>query len=192
MYIYITLVKNTTMKMILVGFAAIFFLSPVSAQDFCKHITKELSPDKKIIDYASPLDPDVVTTIRITRSINIDPDYESDNFFIIFKIPGNLDSVYTKNTQGEQVEKEEMKLVVEFDDKTSISDDTVKIGHDVTDDKLESIRYVYYPLTEGNLKDFSTKKITKFSLAGNIQAVPPEKSNAVMHYVACIKDSKKE
>jgi negative regulator of genetic competence, sporulation and motility len=166
------------------------FISSAGAQDFCKHITKEESPDKKLVDYNSPLDPDLVTNVRVTRTINLDPDYESDNFFIVFKITGNLDSVYTKNSEGEQVEKEEKKLVVEFDDKTSIVDDTVKVSHDVTDDKLYAVRYVYYPVVESNSKDFMSKKIKKISLAGYDQTIPADKANAIMHYVECIKAAK--
>ena len=165
-------------------------LSSANGQDYCKFIKKEVSPDKKTYDYSSPPDAQEVTTIKITRTINTDPDYESDNFFMVFQVVGQLESIYTKTTNGDQVEKEEYKFIVEFEDKSKITDDTLKIIHDLTNDKSESVRLIYYPLTENTVKDFSTKKITKFSLAGYEKLLPPDSANTIMHYVQCMKNVK--
>jgi hypothetical protein len=164
--------------------------SSASAQDYCKLIKKEVSPDKKILDYSTPPDAQEVPAVKISRSINLDPDYESDNFFMIFSLAGDLDNIYTKSPDGGQTEKEEYKLVVEFDDKSKIVDDTIKISHDFTGDKMQSIRYVYYTLTDPTIKDFTTKKITKFTLAGYEKTIPADSANAIMHYVQCIKAAK--
>jgi hypothetical protein len=158
-----------------------------SAQDYCKLIKKEVSDDKSTFDFSSPFDPAEIPALRVTRSYNNNPDYPSDNFFIIFYTVGNLESIYEKSATGEQLEKQEKRLVVEFDDKTTFIDDSIKIIHDRTVDMLEAIRYIYLPVTDNNLKDFTTKKIAKFSLAGFEQTVPADSANAIMHYVQCIK-----
>ena len=159
-------------------------------QDYCKRVKKEVSEDKKSFSYTSPFDQFTMSSIHVSRSINIDPDYPSDNFYIIFRILGTLDSIYTKNAEGEQEEKEERKIVVEFDDRSNITDELIQVSHDVTDDKLQAVRYVYYPLTDLNIKDFTTKKIVKFNLAGYEKTVPSDTAVAVQHYVQCIKDAR--
>ena len=85
------------------------------------------------------------------------------------------------------MEKEEKTLVVEFEDKSKISDDTVQVNHDFTEDRAEGIRTLFYPLTEANLKDFTTKKIVKFSLGGFEQTFRADSANAVMQYIKCMK-----
>ena len=163
------------------------FIQSASAQDFCKLIKKEVSDDKSTFDFTSPYNPGEIPAVRVTRSYTNNPDFPSDNFYLIFYIVGNLEGIYEKTASGEQIEKEEKKLVVEFDDKTKVVDDSIKIIHDRTVDMLEAIRYVYCPMTDNNLKDFTTKKIVKFSLAGYEQTVPADSANAMMHYVQCIK-----
>jgi hypothetical protein len=158
-------------------------------QDYCKRITKEVTPDQKSFTYTSPYDPQEATSVHVTRNINIDPDYPSDNFFIIFRITGNLESIYTKNEQGEQVEKDEKNIVIQFDDNSKL-EDALTVSHDFTDDKLQAIRYVYYPLTD-KINNFTSKKIVKFSLAGFEQPVQPDSAIAVQHYVQCIKEAVK-
>ncbi len=161
-----------------------------SGQDYCKRIKKEVSEDKKSINYSSPYEPLEPASIHVTRNVNLDPEYPSDNFYIIFRITGNLESIYSKNDAGEQVEKEEKKLVVVFDDKSALEDENIQVSHDLTDDKLQAIRYVYYPLTEQSIKDFSTKKIVKYSLAGTEQNVVSDTAISIQHYVTCIRDAK--
>ena len=165
----------------------VMFIQSANAQDFCKQIKKEVSEDKTVYDFASPFDPVDVPPIRVTRSYSTNPEYSYDNFILIFQIPCDLDNIYTKNPDGAQIEKEESKVIVEFEDKTTITDDTLKITHDYTDDRSQALRVVYYPLTEKTIKDFTTKKIVKFSLAGYEKAVPPAMANALMQYIICIK-----
>ena len=162
-------------------------LTPVAkGQDFCSLINKDVSPGKTIFDYTSPYDPSNPPTVRVARSFGTDPDFATDNFFVIFQIAGDLETIYQKTDTGE-IEKDEHKLVVIFDDNSKIVADTIKVSHDFTDDRTQAIRYVYYPLTEPTIKDFSTKKIAKFSLAGYEQTVAADSANAIEHYVQCMK-----
>ncbi len=159
----------------------------VDAQDYCKRLKKEDMGDKTMFDYSSPFNPQKIPAVRVKRSYSTDPDNPSDNFVIIFQIVGDLDNIYIKTPEGGQTEKDEKKLVVEFDDKSKIVEESIQVSHDVTDDKMQSIRNVYYPLEETNLKDFTTKKITKFSLAGYEQSVPADSATAIQQYVICMK-----
>ncbi len=161
------------------------FAQTASAQDFCKLVKKEVQDN--VFDFSSPYDPADIPALRVTRSYTTSADYPSDNFYIIFFLVGDLESVYEKTASGEQIEKTEKKLVVEFDDKSKFVDDSIRIIHDRTVDMLQSTRYIYLPITDANIKDFTTKKIAKFSLAGYEQTVPADSANAVMHYVQCIK-----
>jgi hypothetical protein len=61
------------------------------------------------------------------------------------------------------------------------------VSHDFTNDRIQAIRYVYYPISEASVKSFSSKKIAKFSLAGYDQPVAADSANAIMHYVQCMK-----
>lgn len=155
-------------------------------QDFCSLIIKDVSPDRTIYDYSSPFDPSEPPTVRVTRSFGTNPDYATDNFFLIFQATCNLESIY-KTTDTGQIEKDEQKLVVEFDDHSKFVDDTIKITHDFNAARDSAIRYTYYSLTESSVKDFSSKKIAKFSLAGYEQIVAADSANAIQHYVQCMK-----
>lgn len=158
-----------------------------NGQDYCKLVKKEISGDKKTFNYESPYDPQYKPALRVTRSYNNDPDDPYDNFFIVFRVEGQLESIYNTAADGGQTEKTEKKLEVVFEDKTTFVDDTIQISHDVSDDKTQAVRYIDYPLTAANLKDFTTKKIVKFSLAGNEQLVAADSANSIMHYVQCMK-----
>jgi len=166
------------------------FLQTAHGQDYCKLIKTEISDDKTLYDYTSPYDPQKVPAVRVTRKYSTDPDAGFDNFSVIFQITGNLDDIYTKSLDGGQVEKEEKSLVVEFDDKTKLVEDAIPVSHDVTDDRMQSIRLVYYPLTETTVKDLASKKIVKFSLAGVEQNVAADSATAIQHYVQCMKAMK--
>lgn len=161
------------------------------AQDFCNLLKKEVSPDHTIYDYSSPFDPNEPPAVRVSSSYGTNPDYATDNFFVIFQMTNPLESIYKKTDTGE-IEKEEVKLVVEFEDKSKYIDDTIKITHDFTNDRMNAIRTVFYSLNEKSIKEFAAKKITKFSLAGYEQAVPADSANAIQHYVQCLKDVKKD
>jgi len=166
-------------------------LATAQSVDYCKQITKEVSDDKTIFNYTSPYDPAEKNLVRVTRAYYSGPEDSYDNFYIIFQMLGELDQVYYKNTTGELIEREEKKLIVEFEDKTKLVDDTVKIAHDFSDDRTQATRYIYFPLTSNNLADFTTKRIAKFSLAGYELQVAPDSANAVMQYILCLNAVKK-
>ena len=68
------------------------FLQHAAAQDFCKQVKKEVSSDKVQFNYFSPFTEDNQPPLRVTRSINIDPEMAYDNFFIVFRLStGNVD-----------------------------------------------------------------------------------------------------
>jgi hypothetical protein len=174
-------------------FFAIFMLAfstNMHAQDFCKQIKKDVSEDKVVYDYASPFDPVDPPPVRATRSYSTIAEFGYDNFIAIFQTPCPLDSVYNKGDDGSQVEKEEYKLVVVFDDGAKFTDDAIKITHDFTEDRSQALRVVYLTFTPENMKDFLSKKIARFSLAGHEQNIPADVANAFMHYVACLKSVK--
>ncbi len=163
------------------------FLQHANGQDFCKQIKKEVSDDKSQYEFFSPYSENSLPSIRATRSVNTNPEAPYDNFFIIFRIvAGNVDNFYNKAADGTLVEKVEKTFMVEFDDKSKISVDTVQITHDFTEDKTEGIRSLFFPLTEDILKDFTTKKIVKFALGGYEKTYPADSSNAVMQYIKCM------
>jgi hypothetical protein len=162
-----------------------------SNQDFCKQIVKDTSADKTIFDFFSPYDRFNPPPIRITRSYTTDKESPYDNFNIIFQqFSSDIENIYTINSAGEKVEKTELKLVVEFDDKTKIVDDSITINHDFSEDKTQAMRYAYFPVTDANIKDFTTKKIVKFSLAGFEQMAPADSLNSFQKYLKCIKSVK--
>ena len=163
------------------------FAPTADAQDFCKLIKKEVSEDKKTFSFESPTDLQERPSLRVTRTYNNDPEFGYDNFFLVFRIEGPLESIYNITKEGSQTEREETKLVVEFEDKSMLVDDTIRINHDVSDDKTLAVRYIDYPVVESNLKNFTTKKIVKFSLAGYEQTVAADSANAIMHFVQCVK-----
>lgn len=160
----------------------------VKGQDFCKQVKKEMSDDKTQVDYTSPSSP--LAPITVKRMINTNPEWAVDNFTVVFQMVSPLESIYSQGADGSQKEKIESKLVVEFDDNTKFVDDTIAITHDLTDDRTMAIRNLYYPITDASVKDFTTKKIRKFYLAGNERAITADTANAVMHYFQCIKEGK--
>jgi hypothetical protein len=161
----------------------------VHAQDFCKKVKKEVSEDKTQVEYTSPA-PAHLAPITVKRVINTNPEWAIDNFTVIFEMASPIESIYTQAPDGSQKEKAESKLVVEFDDHTKFVDDTVVITHDFTDDRTMAIRNIFYPVTEASVNYFTTKKIVKFSLAGNERIIPADSANAIMHYFQCIKEGK--
>ncbi|MES2703720.1 MAG: hypothetical protein V4649_13850 [Bacteroidota bacterium] len=166
------------------------FTATAQAQDFCKQVLKEMSEDKTQIDYSSPLNTQHLTPVVVKRTINTNPEWAVDNFTVLFQMTGEIESIYGKNTDGSQKEKEEKKLVVYFDDNSKLVDDTVVVTHDFTDDRTMAIRNIYYPVSEDAAKSFTSKKIVKFSLADAERTVPADSANAIMHYFQCIKTGK--
>ncbi len=166
--------------------------APVAkAVDPCSLIKKDISEDKTTFDFQSPYDVHELHPIRITRNYSTNPEYSFDNFFIVLELLGDIDNAYMTNSKGEHVEKDESKVVIEFADKSKIVDDTMKINHDVSEDKSQSVRYVYYPVTESNYKDFATKQIVKITLAGYELVIPVDSTNSFQKYLECIKAVKK-
>jgi len=166
------------------------FMQNAHAQDLCKEIKKEVSDDKYQYSFFSPYSENNLPSVRIARTVNTDPEANFDNFFIIFRIATpDVSSFYTKNSDGSMVEKEEKTLMVEFDDKSVISTDTVQIIHDISEDKTDAIRSLFYPLTDANLGDFTTKKIVKFSLGGYEKMFPADNASRIMQYIKCIQNS---
>ena len=168
------------------------FLQNASGQDYCKKIKKEISPDGYNRSYFSPFTEKNMPAIRITRVIDSNPeDDEFDNFFIIFRIPGgDVGSIFTTGPDDKVVEKKEKTMKIEFDDHSVITTDTVQINHDMTDDKAEVIRTLYFPIDDGNYKDFTTKKIVKYTLGTIERKFAADSAGAIMHYVQCIKAEK--
>lgn len=157
------------------------------AQDYCKMIKKEVSGDKTMTELTAPYDINDIYALRVARNYSVNTDEPYDNFYIVFQTVGELNQIYSQSAEGEQLEKDERGLVVEFEDKSKFADDTVKIAHDFTADRTQATRFVFYPLSASNLKDFSGKKIVKYSLAGNEHVTLPDSANSVMHYIQCIK-----
>lgn len=161
-----------------------------NGQDFCKQIKKEVSDNKVQTDYSSPFKQEHIPPVRVMRSVSTDAEFPFDNYTMIFQIHCGLGDIYDKTADGGQTEKKETKLVVTFADNSTITDDSTEISHDFSDDRTEAMRNMYLPLTEGQVNDFSTKRILKFSLAGQERLFPADSSNALMQYVKCMKEAK--
>ncbi len=173
-------------------FLAVAFVNTANAQDYCKRVKKEVSANNTQFDFMSPNtahnnhNMDEISPMYVRRNISKDEEYPADNFFVIFQCKCPVGDIYDV-TGGEQVERKETKLQIVFADNSRIADDTVEISHDFTEDRTEAIRYVFYPVSADNVNDFSSKKISKFIIAGQEKVVPADSSTAVMEYVKCIK-----
>ncbi len=169
--------------------AALLAISATAhGQDYCKQIKKEVSEDKKTFEYSSPFNQNEKPALRVARNYHndADPDNVYDNFFMTFRMECPLDSIYITSSTGSQEEKEEYKLIVEFDDHTKFSDDTIRVNHDVSDDRTQAVRYIDYPLTSQSIKEFSTKKIARFTIGGGTFNAIPDSAAAIQGYVKCL------
>ncbi len=175
------------MRVVLLLLATVF-VQCANGQDFCKQIKKEMSEDTFQRNYFSPYNEKKLPSVRVTRSLDNNPENDGyDNFFLILRVVGGpVDALYTKGANGKAVEKTEKNMVVEFSDKSVLVSDTVAINHDITDDKAEAIRTIFFPINKATIKDFTTKKIVKFSLAGYERTFSADSANAVMHYIQCM------
>ena len=169
---------------------AIFAGHIAFAQDICSKIKKDISADKTNVEINSPYDEANQPLIRISRSYSTNEENPFDNFYVIIRANCDLDSIYTKDANGGQGEKEEKKVVIEFEDHSKLTDEELKVNHDLSDDHLSAARYAYYVVTDRNVKDLTTKKIIKVTLAGSSVAVTPEMGNEVMQYIKCMKAAK--
>lgn len=177
------------MKMIYMLLLAAMSTS-ANAQDFCKLIKKEVSDNKVQSDYASPFSQENVPPLRVKRSVSTDAEYPFDTYTMIFMTHCGLDDIYNKSADGGQTEKAEKKLVVTFEDNSRITDDTTEITHDFSEDRTEAMRIMYLQLSDAQVNDFSTKKVIKFTLAGQERLFPADSANALMQYVKCMKTAK--
>lgn len=155
-----------------------------TAQD-CKNVKK--TEASGMTEYESPYTESDQPFIRVKRSVTVVDDEKFDNFFMIFRCICPVENIYENTAEGGKSEKPEKKITIIFDDNSRITDDTVDIMHDITPDRTEAIRYVYYPIITETLNDFSSKKIAKFIIAGQEIIVPNDMSNSVMQYTKCIK-----
>jgi len=188
LYLY-PVIKSDLMKL-LYTLLAIGMVQTATAQDFCKLVKKEVSENKVQIEYTSPAKHDETPAIRVKRSISTDAEYPYDNFVAMFHAVCPLDAIYNKVADGGQTEKQEKSLTIIFEDNSKIVDDTVDISHDFTDDRTEATRYVFYTLTPSQIEDITTKKISKFIIAGQERPFPADSANAVMQYAKCMKAGK--
>ncbi len=170
----------------IIGFCVVFISLNCLGQDYCKDISKSMSANKKIIELESPYDPEYFVPLRAKRTINKDEYDGFDNFNIVFQVTCNFDAIDDIALDGGRTEKNETKLHIEFYDNSKIIDDTVKISHDFTVDRTEAIRYVYYSLNEATRAAFSTKKIKKFTIAGQERLIPEDSATVIMEYVKCM------
>ena len=168
------------------------FQQNADGQDYCKKIKKDVTADGYNRSYFSPYSEKSMPAIRVTRAIDSNPEDDGfDNFFIIFRIPGgDVASIFVTGPDNKVVETKEKTMKIEFDDHTLLSTDTVQINHDLTDDKAEVIRTLYFPIDDGNFKEFTTKKIVKYTLGTTERKFAADSATAIMHYVQCIKMEK--
>lgn len=166
------------------------FACTALAQDPCKQIKKEVSANNTLTEFTSPFSTKEEPMLHLKRSISTDEDAPFDNFIAIFRAKCAVDDIYETSATGGKSEKSEKTISIIFDDNSRIKDDTVEVMHDLTPDRAEAIRYIYYPLIPETANDFATKKITKFIIAGQEVPIPADESTKIMQYANCIKMTK--
>jgi len=174
--------KSSVMK-VFYTMALLALSGNVLAQDYCKQVKKEVSENKVQTDWFVPFKESNVPPVRVKRSLSKDEDYPYDNFTAVFYAVCPLDAVYDPASQSNRAEK---SLSIFFEDGSKIVDDTVEVNHDVTEDRTEATRYVFYPLTPEQVGTFTTKKISKFIIAGQERLLPPDSALMVMEYAKCM------
>lgn len=162
-----------------------------SAQD-CKDIKKTVSDNKMLTEYESPYSEKEKEQplARVKRTVSVDEDTPFDNFVMVFRVICGVDDIYANNAEGGKTEKQEKKITIVFDDNSKIVDDTVDVMHDITADRTEAIRYVYYPIIPETAGDFASKKISKFIIAGQEVPIPADNAAVLVKYTKCIKEAK--
>ena len=177
------------MKKIIV-FALLAFSTSSFAQDYCKQIKKEVTDNNRSFSYETPYDENKPPAIRAVRSYSTVEDNEFDNFSLVLTIPCEFSDLLAKTADGGEAEMEESKIVIEFDDKSKITDDTTMVTHDKKGDG-SALRVAYFTVTPQNIKVLTTKKIAKFHLAKADQVVTDEMAVAIQKYLLCLNDVKK-
>ena len=160
------------------------------AQDYCKQLKKEVTENNTSFNYETPYSEDAPPAIRAVRNYSTNSDLEYDNFNVIFFIPCEFGDFLVKDAAGNETEKEETGLIIEFDDKSKIKADTIVVTHDRRD-AGSAARIAYLPVTRENLATLTTKKIVKFHLAKAEAVVTPEMAAAMQQYLICLKAVKK-
>lgn len=176
------------MKKLLIP-ALLFISSGAMAQDYCKQIKKEVTENNTSFTYETPWNEDTPPVLRATRSYSTNPDNEFDNFSLIFYIPCEFADLLTKTAAGE-AEKEEKKVVVEFEDKTKYTDEHLMITHEKKENG-SAARVAYLVMTPSNIKTFTDKKITKVHLATAEAPVAADVATAIAKYLGCLRDLRK-
>ena len=129
--------------------------------------------------------------MRAERNYSSDPADDLDNFNLILEIPCKFEDILQK-TDSTEGEKEEYKLVVEFEDHSKITDETIRIVHDNTAGDGTAKRQAFLPVTAENIKDLGSKKIIKITLATASLDVAADIATPMQHYLQCMWDVKKK
>ena len=156
------------------------------AQDPCKDIKKEVTENNTTFLFESPYDVDAPPVARVKRSYCTNPDYEYDNFNLVLSIPCEFNDLLGKDKDGNDVEMDEKKVIIEFDDKSKISNDTLTIEHEKKDADGSYMRVAYVAITPSLMKSLTTKKIVKFQLAKANEEVPADVAASIQQYVGCL------
>ena len=171
-------------------FAALLGSSSLFAQDICKQIKKEVTDNNTSFSYETPYSEDAPPAVRAVRNYSTNSDNEFDNFNLIFFIPCEFGDFLVKGADGSETEKEETGLVIEFDDKSKIKNDTLMVTHDRRESG-SAARMAYLAITKANIATFTTKKIAKVYLAKATTDVPADIASAITQYLTCLKAVKK-
>jgi hypothetical protein len=170
---------------------ALLLCGVAHSQDYCKQIIKESSDENTLFSYTTPFDEKNVPPIRAERHYSTDAADGLDNFFLVMEAPCKFEDILQK-TDSSEGEKEETKIVIEFDDHSKIEDDTIKIVHDNSAGDGTAKRIAYYPINEENIKSLTAKRIIKITLATGERDVPEPIATPMQHYLQCMWDVKKK
>lgn len=169
--------------------ALLFLTTSAFAQDYCKQIKKEIGDNNTSFTYETPWNEDTPPALRAVRSYSTSTESEFDNFSLVLYIPCEFADLLTKTATGE-AEKEEKKVVIEFEDKTKFTDEHLMVSHEKKDNG-SAARVAYVAMTPSNIKNFTSKKIVKIHLATAEAPVAADMATAIGKYLACLADLKK-
>ena len=162
----------------------------LQAQDYCKQVKKEIT-NLTTYSYTSPYDTTGIPPVKITRSYSLDTDLAFDNFVIALQIVSELQGFFAKNPGGTG-ENDAKKMVIEFDDKSQITDDAIIINYEIMNEEQQVVRSVFLNLEDANLEKFSSKNITKYSFGGVEKTLTVDSATAYKNYVLCMKNAHKK